>query len=514
MKINKILIANRGEIALRIIRTCREMGIKTVALCPKKGDEKNFLETILADEYYYLEEEGSLGYLNPEKIIKIAKKAKVDAVHPGYGFLAENAKFAVLCKKNNIKFIGPKHNLLSKFEDKVEAKKIAKKLGLPTLPASTEPIKTKKELFKWAQIIKPPFIIKAQRGGGGMGIRIIEGEMSSSELFSISLSVQKQMAMAFSDLDFFLEKYLRDVKHIEIQAMGDGESAVYLGERECSIQRRFQKLLEEAPSCSITSKQRKEMGELAVKLLKELKYEGAATIEFLLDDQGNFYFMEVNPRIQVEHPVTEAVTGVDIVREQIRIAEGHKLSFKQEDISLEGYAIEARINAEDPFNGFKPNPGIVKKYIPAQGQGIFMHSFLHDGQEVYPYFDSLLLKIIAVGKDREEALSRLKRALNETIIEGINTTIPFFKMLLEKDDFIAGKYHTNFIEKSGMLKELIATPYINKKLRETIIEEKLGEKEIAEIVYQIYKNFKNKGESKSAPTSKWVLSERIKMMRE
>jgi len=512
MKINKILIANRGEIALRIIRTCKEMGIKTVALCPQKGDEKNFLETVLADEYYLLEEEGSLGYLNPDKIIKIAKKAKVDAIHPGYGFLAENVKFAILCKKNNIKFIGPHFKLLQKFEDKVEAKKTAKKMGMPTLPSSDKPIKDKKELLKWAKIIKPPFIIKAQRGGGGMGIRIIDSEMTSSELFSISLSVQKQMSMAFSDLDFFLEKYLRDVKHIEFQVIGDGENAVYLGERECTIQRRFQKLLEEAPSSSITEKQRKQMGELSVKLLKELKYEGLATVEFLLDDSGNFYFMEVNPRIQVEHPVTEAVTGIDLVKEQIKIAEGHKLSFKQKDMCLNGYAIEARINAEDPFNGFKPNPGIIKKYIPAQGQGIFIHSFLHDGQEVYPYFDSLLLKIITVGKDREEAISRLKRALDETIIEGIKTNIPFFKMLLGKEGFLNGKYHTNFIEKSGMMKELIATPYVNKKLRELITEEKLTEKEIAEIVFQIYQNFKNKESSKKETTSKWVLSERIKMM--
>lgn len=511
MQINKILIANRGEIALRIIRTCREMGIKTVALCPKKGEEKNFLETILADEYYFLEEEGSFGYLNKEKIIKIAKKAKVDAIHPGYGFLAESAKFAFLCEKNKIKFIGPHFKHLQKFEDKVEAKKIASKLGLPTLPASTESIKTKKELLKWAKAIKPPFIIKAQRGGGGMGIRIIEGEMTSSELFSISLSVQKQMQMAFSDLDFFLEKYLKDVKHIEMQVMGDGENAVCLGDRECTIQRRFQKLLEEAPSISIAKYARKQMARLATRILKEMKYKGAATVEFLLDKEGNFYFMEINPRIQVEHPITEAITGIDIIKEQIRIAEGHKLSFKEEDIFLRGYAIEARINAEDPFNGFKPCPGLVKKYIPAQGQGIFIHSFLHDGQEVFPYFDSLLLKIIAYGKDREEAINKLKRALDETIIEGVKTNIPFFKMLLKKEDFIKGNYYTNFIEKSGMLKELIAVPYLCK---ERIMEEKLTEKEIAEIVFQVYENFKEMEPPKKELVSKWVLSERLKLIGE
>jgi acetyl-CoA carboxylase biotin carboxylase subunit len=350
------------------------------------------------------------------KIVEIAKKGKVDAIHPGYGFLAENWRFAQLCERNKIKFIGPSYNLLSKFEDKIEAKKIAKKVGIPTLPASDKPIMNKKDLAMWANKIKPPFILKAQKGGGGMGIRIIENKINLGELFAISLAVQRQMATAFADADFFLEKYLPEVRHIEFQILGDGKNAVHLGERECTIQRRFQKLLEEAPSSFIDSKTREEMGYWAVKIIKELKYKGAATVEFLVDNNKNFYFMEVNPRIQVEHPITEAITGIDIVEQQIRIAQGELLSFAQKDIHFNGYAIEARINAEDPQRDFQPTPGTIEKYFPSGGQGVFLHSFLHHGQEIYPYFDSLLAKVVATGKTRKEAINKLKRALDEIII--------------------------------------------------------------------------------------------------
>jgi acetyl/propionyl-CoA carboxylase alpha subunit len=436
MKIKKILIANRGEIALRVIRTCKEMGIQTVVLCPAPGEEHNFLETSIADEYYFLEEEGVKGYLNMKKIVEIAKKAKVDAIHPGYGFLAENWKFARLCERNDIKFIGPHYNLLKKFEDKIEAKRIAKKIGMPTLPASDSPIRNKSDLAKWANAIKPPFILKAQRGGGGMGIRIIEKKISPKELFDISLAVQRQMATAFADMDFFIEKYLPEVRHIEFQILGDGKNVVHLGERECTIQRRFQKLLEEAPSSFLDNETREEMGKWAVKIIKELKYQGAATVEFLVDNKKNFYFMEINPRIQVEHPVTEAITGIDIVEQQIRIAQGESLSFTQEDIHFNGYAIEVRVNAEDPHKDFQPTPGTIEKYFPSGGQGVFLHSFLHHGQEIYPYFDSLLAKIIATGKTRKEAISKLKRATDEIIIQGVETNIPFFKLLLKNKDFL------------------------------------------------------------------------------
>lgn len=504
------MIANRGEIALRIIRTCREMGIKTVALCPMPGQERNFLETSLADEFYYLEKEGSLGYLDKEKIIDIAKKAKVDAIHPGYGFLSENWQFAMLCEKNRIKFIGPHFKTLRTLQDKVEAKKIAKKIGIPTVPASDQSIKSKKDLVKWAERIKPPFIIKAQRGGGGMGIRVVNGQMNYEEMMALSLGVQRQMAGAFDDVDFFLEKYLPEVKHIEFQVLGDGRRAVHLGERECSIQRRFQKLVEESPSAALDPKLRAEMGDWAVKVAQHLRYEGAATVEFLLDKDKNYYFMEVNPRIQVEHPVTEAVTGIDIVEQQIKIAQGLPLAFSQESIYQSGWAIEVRVNAEDSQKNFIPSPGTVAKYIPPQGQGVFVHSFLQDGQEVYPYFDSMLAKIIAYGKDRASALKKLDRALSETNIEGVATTIPFFKLLLEKEEFISGNFYTNFIEKSGIVRELMLKPYLQKKI--VCNHKDIEEKAVADIAYKVYREIKNVSATSGGNfgrISKWVMASRI-----
>jgi len=507
--IKKILIANRGEVALRIIRTCREMGIKTVVLCPMPGQEPNFLETSLADEYYFLEEEGASGYLNKKKIIEIGKKARVDAIHPGYGFLAENWQFAKLCEKNKIRFIGPHFKVLKKLEDKLEAKKIAQRVGITTLPASDGPIKTKKDLVKWVQRIRTPFVLKALKGGGGIGIRIVNGELSFGELFALSLGIQRQMATAFSEVDFFLEKYLTDARHIEFQILGDGENFIQLGERECTIQRRFQKLLEESPSTFLDEKKRTEMGTLAIKLAKELKYRGAATVEFLMDREKNFYFTEVNPRLQVEHPVTEAVTGIDIVEQQIKVSQGEKLSLSQNDIYFSGWAIEARINAEDPQKNFRPSPGRIEKYFPPGGQGIFLHTFLHEGQEIYPYFDSLLAKIIAWGKDREEAVSKLKRALNEIIIEGVPTTIPLFKIILENKDFLSGNFTNTFIEKSGVLQRILPQPPQKRIPRRREIEEK----DIAEIVFQIYQSLRkereiSEGEKRS---SNWVTAERLKM---
>jgi len=505
MKIKKILIANRGEIALRIIRTCKEMGIKSVVLCPKPGEEHNFLETSLADEYHFLNEDGAKGYLDMNKIVEIAKKAKANAIHPGYGFLAENWRFAQLCERNNIIFIGPQSNLLKKFEDKIEAKRIAKKVGIPTLPASDKPILNKKDLAMWANKIKPPFILKAQKGGGGMGIRIIENKINLGELFAISLAVQRQMATAFADADFFLEKYLPEVRHIEFQVLGDGKNTVHLGERECTIQRRFQKLLEEAPSSFLDPKTREEMAHWAVKIIKVLKYKGAATVEFLVDNNKNFYFMEVNPRIQVEHPITEAITGIDIVEQQIRIAQGEALPFKQEDICFNGYAIEVRVNAEDPQKDFQPTPGRIEKYFPSGGQGVFLHSFLHHGQEIYPYFDSLLAKIVATGKTRKEAISKLKRAIDEIIIQGVETTIPFFKLLLNDKDFLRGSFNTNFIEKSGITKELMLNPY----LKERKLIKETNEEELADIIFQVYEKIKKTKSNVSV--SKWLGAERLRM---
>lgn len=509
-EIKKILIANRGEVALRIIRTCQEMGIKTVALCPLAGQELNFLETRLADEYYFLEREGAAGYLDQKRIIEIAKKARVDAIHPGYGFLAENWRFARLCQKKKIRFIGPHFKVLKKLEDKIEAKKIAQKVGIPTLTASKGPIKTKKDLVRWVREIKTPFVLKARRGGGGIGIRVIGNKIDFGDLFSISAGIQRQIAAAFFDSDFFLEKHLPRARHIEFQILGDGKNTVHLGERECTIQRRFQKLLEEAPSPSLDQALRKRMITLALKLAEELRYRGAGTIEFLVDEHRNFYFLEVNPRLQVEHPVTEAITGIDLVEQQIKIAQNESLSFLQDDIFFRGWAIEARINAEDPKRNFKPCPGKIEKYIPPGGQKIFLHTFLHEGQEIYPHFDSLLAKVIAWGKTRKDAICHLKRALDEMIIEGVPTTTPFFKFLLRDERFVRGEFTADFIEKTNILQKL--SP---QALPKTIFQkEVLEKKDIAEMVFKVYQNLKESESALSAKksyTSSWLMSERLKM---
>jgi acetyl/propionyl-CoA carboxylase alpha subunit len=505
--IKKVLIANRGEVALRIIRTCKEMGIKTVALCPEKGQESNFIETSLADEFYYLEREGAKGYLDIKRILEIAKRAKVDAIHPGYGFLAENWLFAKLCEKNKIKFIGPHYSILKKLEDKVETKKLARKIGIPILPMSEESINSLRDLKKWIFKIGPPFVLKARKGGGGIGIRAINGEISIGEIFTIALGIRRQMSMAFSDTEFFLEKFLPKARHIEIQILADGKKFLHLGERECSIQRRFQKILEESPSPFLDEKTREKIANCAIKLAKELEYNSIGTFEFLVDENKNFYLMEVNPRLQVEHPITEARTKIDLVEQQIRICQGEKIKFSQDDISFEGWAIEARICSEDPLQNFKPSTGKVERYLPPGGQGIFVHTFLHEGQEILPYFDSLLMKIIAFGKDRKEAISRLKRAIDETIIEGVKTNIPFFKVLLEDGDFLAGNFDTEFIERKRLLERIKEVPCQKPSL---IGKEEISEKEIAEIVFKIYQALK-KEKPGEEEVSKWQIAERLKM---
>ena len=505
--IKKILIANRGEVALRIIRTCKEMGIKTVALCPEKGQESNFIETSLADEFYYLEREGAKGYLDIKRILEIAKKARVDAIHPGYGFLAENWLFAKLCEKNKIKFIGPHYSILKKLEDKVETKKLARKIGIPILPMSEESINSLRDLKKWIFKISPPFVLKARKGGGGIGIKSINGEISIGEIFTMTLGIRRQMSMAFSETEFFLEKYLPKARHVEIQILADGEKFLHLGERECSIQRRFQKILEESPSPFLDEKTREKMVNCAIKLAKELKYNSIGTFEFLVDKNRNFYLMEVNPRLQVEHPVTEARTKIDLVEQQVRICQGEKIKFSQDDISFEGWAIEARICAEDPLRNFKPSTGKIEKYLPPGGQGIFIHTFLHEGQEILPYFDSLLMKIIAFGKERKEAISRLKRAIEETIIEGVKTNIPFFKVLLEDEDFLLGNFDTEFIERKRLLEKIKEVP-CSKPI--SIEKKEISEKEIAEIVFKIYQVLKGEKIEKEE-ISKWQIAERLKM---
>ena len=502
-EIKKILIANRGEIALRIIRTCKEMGIKTVALCPEKGQEKDFLETRSADEYYYLEKPGSEGYLDIKKILEIAKKAKVDAIHPGYGFLSENWLFAKLCEKSKIIFIGPHYSVLKKFEDKMEAKKLAKKLKIPVLPMSEHSINSLKDLKKWIFQIQPPFVLKARRGGGGIGIRSIDGEITIGEVFNLAFGVRKQVFRAFKDSEFFLEKYLPRARHIEFQILGDGKKFIHLFERNCSIQRRFQKILEEAPSPNFSPSLREKMAQASLALAAEVKYKTVGTIEFLVDENENFYFLEVNPRIQVEHPVTEAITGVDLVEWQIRISNRESLKLNQDQIKVESWAIETRICAEDPFSNFRPATGKIEKLILPGGQGIFVHTFLHEGQEIFPYFDPLLMKIISFGKNRKEAILKLKRALDELIIVGVQNNILLFKKIMEEKEFVDGNYNCQFLEKNKILEKINIEQISFPKLPKVEERPSLLEEDIANLIWQIWNKLKNKIEIKEKKVSAW-----------
>jgi len=502
----KILIANRGEIAIRIIRTCKEMGIKTVALCPKKGEEKNFWETELADEIGYLEEEGVYGYLNQRKILKIAKFFQVDAIHPGYGFLSENADFAKLCEENQIKFIGPRWQTLKLLGDKIEAKRIARQCGLPVLPSVEREVRTEKELKKAIKELKLPVALKAVDGGGGMGIEIITKE-NLHFLKEIFEKLKRISQSAFASERIFIEKYLQSPRHIEFQTIGDGKNFFHLFERECSIQRRHQKLIEEAPSPLLDDKTRKNMGKLASRLIKYLRYEGLATVEFLVDQNKNFYFIEVNPRLQVEHPVTEAILDLDLVKEQILISSGEKISFKKDDIQIRGHAIEFRINAEDPFDNFKPSTGKIARFQIPSGKGIEIHTFCRQGQEIFPYFDSLLLKLVVFGKTRKETLKRAKRAFEEIEIEGVKTLIPFFKEILKNENFWEGKINTDFIKKEKIIDLLKERTKLEEKMRKNKKSETffLEEKEIAFLLASFFQGEKKEEEKKNGWKNFWRL---------
>jgi len=502
----KILVANRGEIAIRIIRTCKEMGIKTVALCPKKGQEKNFWETELADEIGYLEEEGVYGYLNQRKILKIAKFFQAEAVHPGYGFLSENADFAKLCEENQIKFIGPRWQILKLLGDKIEAKKIAKKCGLPVLPSVEREVRTEKELKNVIKELKLPVVLKAVDGGGGMGIEIITKENfhAIKEIFE---KLKRISQSAFASERIFIEKYLQSPRHIEFQTIGDGKNFFHLFERECSIQRRHQKLVEEAPSPLLDDKTRKNMGKLASRLIKYLGYEGLATVEFLVDQNRNFYFIEVNPRLQVEHPVTEAILGLDLVREQILIASGERISFKKDDIQIKGHAIEFRVNAEDPFDNFRPSHGKITRFQMPGGKGIEIHTFCRQGQEVFPYFDPLLLKLVVFGKTRKEALKRAKMAFEEMEIEGVKTLIPFFKEVLKNENFWEGRIDTDFIKKERIVDFLRERTKVEERMKKKEKSEGLflEEKEIAFLLASFFQEEKKEEGKKNGWKSFWRL---------
>ncbi|ADU66312.1 acetyl-CoA carboxylase biotin carboxylase subunit [Desulfurispirillum indicum] len=438
----KVLIANRGEIAVRIIRACRELGISTVAVY-SEGD-RDSMHVRMADEAVCIgPHPSSQSYLNIKNIIATAELTNVDAIHPGYGFLAENANFANICNDCTIKFIGPTANHITLMGDKARARQTMMEAGVPVIQGSYGTITDERDALETAREIGYPVIIKASAGGGGKGMRIARNDASLQSSFNMA---QNEARNAFNDASVYIEKYIEEPKHIEFQVFGDSQgNAVHLGERDCSIQRRHQKLLEEAPSPFLTPDLRKRMGEAAVKALKHIGYENAGTVEFLVDKHGEFFFIEMNTRIQVEHPVTEMITGIDLIKEQIRVAAGHPLSFTQEDITFTGHAIECRINAEDPVK-FTPCPGTIEQYIVPGGFGVRVDSGAYAGYRVPPYYDSMVGKLIVHGKDREEAIWRMRRALSEFEITGIKTTIDFHKRVLRENSFIKGDISTNFID--------------------------------------------------------------------
>jgi acetyl-CoA carboxylase biotin carboxylase subunit len=440
---SKILIANRGEIALRILRACRELGIRTVAVYSQV--DKESLHVRFADEAICIgEAAGANSYLNIPSIISAAEITDVEAIHPGYGFLAENAHFAEICNSCQITFIGPTPENIRLMGDKMAARQIMRKAGLPIVPGSSAVIKNKEEAIKTARRIGYPVIIKAAAGGGGKGMRVCHNDV---RLISSLITAQAEAEANFGNPNVYIEKYIEKPRHIEIQILADHQGhQIHLGERDCSIQRRHQKLLEEAPSPIIDSRLRRRLGELAVKATKSINYVSAGTIEFLLDSKHNFYFMEMNTRIQVEHPVTEMVYGADLIKEQIRIASGEKLSIQQDDVHIKGASMECRINAEDYLNNFMPSPGKIQVLNLPGGAGVRLDTHIYPGYEISPYYDSLLAKLITYGRNRTEVIKIMKRALDEFIIEPIKTTIPFHQRLLQNPYFIKGDVSTHFVQ--------------------------------------------------------------------
>jgi acetyl-CoA carboxylase biotin carboxylase subunit len=442
--IKKLLVANRGEIAVRIIRACKEMDIETVAVYSEA--DRDALHVQLADEAYCIGPTASKdSYLNFTNIMSAATLTEVDAIHPGYGFLAENADFAEICKACNITFIGPTAESIQKMGIKDVARETMKQAKVPIVPGSDGVIENEEEAKEVAERIGYPVIIKATAGGGGKGIRVAKTE---EDLIKGIRVTQKEAETAFGNPGVYLEKFIEDFRHVEIQILADNYgNAVHLGERDCTIQRRLQKLIEETPSPAITPEIREKMGEASVKAAKAVNYRGAGTIEYIFDRKTNdFYFMEMNTRIQVEHPVTEMVTGIDLIKEQIKIASGEELSFKQTELRMEGAAIECRINAENPFKNFMPSAGEIEMYLPPGGFGVRIDSQAYSGYRIPPYYDSMIAKLITYGSTREEAITKMKRALGEFVIEGVHTTIPFHRLIMEHDVFVKGDFNTNFLE--------------------------------------------------------------------
>ena len=442
--LKKVLIANRGEIAVRIIRACREMGIRTVAIYSEA--DKNALHVQLADESICVGPAPSnKSYLNVKAILEAACLTGADSIHPGFGFLSENSNFAKICQETGIKFIGPDCKLIELLGNKSKAKETMKRAGVPVVPGSDGLIYSKEQAVNLAEQIKYPVMLKASAGGGGRGIRIAYSKEELEKEYDI---VKQEAKVAFNDDSLYLEKFVENPRHVEIQILADEHgNCIHLGERDCSVQRRNQKVLEETPSGILDEKTRKKMGEVAVKAVKEIGYSNAGTIEFLVDKNRDFYFMEMNTRIQVEHPVTEMVTGVDIIKEQIKIAGGEELTYKQEDIKFEGHSMEVRINAENPDKNFMPCPGTITGLHLPGGNGIRVDTAIYSGYTVPPTYDSMLAKLIVHGKNREESIAKMKSAVAEFVVEGITTNIDFLLKILENENFKTNNYDTSFIKK-------------------------------------------------------------------
>ena len=442
--LKKILIANRGEIAVRIIRACRELGIRTVAVYSEI--DKNSLNKELADEAVCIGPAPSnKSYLNVKAIIEAACLTGCDGIHPGYGFLSENSSFAKMCDEIGIKFIGPTHKMIELMGNKSKAKETMKNAGVPVVPGSDGLVDNVLEAIKVALRIGYPVILKASSGGGGKGIRIAYNEKELVKFYDL---VRQEAKISFNDDSIYIEKFIENPRHIEVQVMADEHgNVIHLGERDCTVQRNNQKMLEETPSGVITDKLRQKMGKITVNALKEIGYSNVGTIEYLLDKNKDFYFMEMNTRVQVEHPITETITGVDIIKEQLRIASGEKLQYKQDDIKFTGHSLEARINAENPYKNFMPCPGEIKELHIPGGNGVRIDTAIYPGYKIPPTYDSMIAKIIVHGKDRNESIAKMKSALGEFVIDGISTNIDFLYKILEDEDFISNNYDTSFIAK-------------------------------------------------------------------
>lgn len=440
---SRIMVANRGEIALRIIRACREMGIESVAVCSKADENAEYLKQ--ADIKVCIgppESDGS--YLNIPSLISAAEITDIEAIHPGYGFLSEVGHFAEVCESSNIVFIGPKSESMKKLGNKTEARKIAIANKVPVVPGSESVIKSQQQALNVAHKIGYPVIIKASLGGGGRGMRVAHNDISLINSLSVA---QREAGAAFKDPSIYIEKYIEDACHVEVQIFGDNYgNIIHLGERDCTIQRKHQKVIEESPSPNISERLREEICKAAIKLTRAVNYTNAGTVEFLVDKEGNFYFIEVNARLQVEHPVTEMVTGIDLVKMQIKIASGERLNLKQKKIRNQGVSLECRIYAEDPYNDFRPQPGKITLCNPPGGRGVRVDSHVHSGYEIPPYYDSLIAKLIVSQKTRDEAIACMKRALNEYVIEGIKTTIPLNLDIISHPKFSSGNINTNFVD--------------------------------------------------------------------